>query len=207
MSNTINLMDLIFAGARQRVLAVLLLDPEKTFHVRELSRITDVNPGTLNRELAKLEEAEILKSEVVGNQVRYSAKTQHILFEDLASMFRKTHGVAAEIRKVLNEMEAGIDVAWVFGSIAKGTHTSVSDIDLFVVGSVDFVGLVRALHPLHATLNREVNPVIYSRAELKRKLAKNDRFISEVLASPKIFVKGSIDDVRKLTGNKTSAGT
>ena len=93
MSNDSSLMDLLFPAARQRVLAVLLLQPQSAFHLRELARLTDSHAGTLAREVDKLARTGLLKRSEQGNQVRYNADTRHPLFEDLAAMFRKTHGV------------------------------------------------------------------------------------------------------------------
>ena len=57
MSNISTLMDLLFGGARQRVLAALLLEPDASFHLRELARLTETHAGTLTRELDKLYKA------------------------------------------------------------------------------------------------------------------------------------------------------
>lgn len=60
MSNTLPLIDVLFPAARQRVLAVLLLQPDNSFHLRELARITGGHAGTLGRELDKLTESGLL---------------------------------------------------------------------------------------------------------------------------------------------------
>ncbi len=46
-------MDLLFPTTRQRVLAQLLLNPDETFHSRELARLTESHAGTVGRELEK----------------------------------------------------------------------------------------------------------------------------------------------------------
>ena len=61
MSNNIALMDLLFPGARQRSLAVLLLRPGESFHLRELARLSGTHAGTLGRELEKLAMAGLLR--------------------------------------------------------------------------------------------------------------------------------------------------
>ena len=101
MSNTAALMDLLFPATRQRVLAVLLLEPEASFHLRELARLTGSHAGTLGRELDKLTEAGLLERREQGNQVRYQANAQCPLFGELASMFRKTHGMVPVLREAM----------------------------------------------------------------------------------------------------------
>lgn len=208
MSNTAApaLMDLLFGMTRQRVLAALLLQPEASFHLRELARMTGSHAGTLGRELEKLTEAGLLLRGEQGNQVHYRANTGCPLFEDLAAMFRKTHGVVPALRDALSPLGDVISVAWVFGSTARGTATDNSDVDLLVLGDVGFTALVQAIHPLQASLGREVNPVLYSMAEFARRVQAGDAFARELLAKPKLFVMGDKDDIGEFAGDPAIAG-
>lgn len=199
-------MDLLFGGTRQRVLAVLLLKPDASFHLRELARLTGTHAGTLGRELDKLTEAGLLLREQHGNQVHYRANTGSLLFDDLASMFRKTHGVVPALREALEPLVDRIALAWVFGSTARGGETDRSDIDLLVLGDVGFADLVKAVHPVQADLRREVNPVLYSPGEFVRRLQAGEAFAQELLEKPKLFVMGGRDDVEKLVGVPAATG-
>ena len=205
MSNT-NLMDLLFSAARQRVLAVLLLQPQASFHLRELARLAHSHAGTLARELDKLTQAGLLVRAEQGNQVRYQADASHPLFGDVASMFRKTHGVVPMLREALAPLEAHIQLALVFGSVARGSETAGSDIDLLVLGSVGFAELAQALYPLHELLRREVNPVLYSPQEFVARAQAGEAFARELLDKPKLWVKGADDDLAKLVGHPAPAG-
>lgn len=208
MSNTSSraLMDLLFGGTRQRVLAVLLLQPESSFHLRELARLTESHAGTLGRELDKLTESGLLLRVERGNQVHYQVNTGCRLFDDLAAMFRKTHGAVPMLRKALEPLAGLIEVAWVFGSTAQGTETDRSDIDLLVLGDVGFTELVKAIHPVEASLRREINPVLYSTAEFARRMKAGEAFARELLEKPKLFVMGTKDDIAKLVDDWTAAG-
>lgn len=200
------LMDLLFGGTRQRVLAVLLLRPDASFHLRELARVTDSHAGTLGRELDKLTEAGLLLRAQHGNQMHYRANTGNLLFDDLASMFRKTHGVVPALREALDPLVDRIVLAWVFGSIALGRETDHSDIDLLVLGDVGFADLVQAVHPVEAELRREVNPVLYSPGEFVRRVQAGEAFAQELLEKPKLFVMGDRDDVAKFVGVPAATG-
>ena len=138
-------MDLLFGGTRQRVLAVLLLEPDAGFHLRELARLTDTHAGTLGRELDKLTDTGLVLRSEQGNQVRYQANRGCPLFDELAAIFRKTHGAAALLREALAPLAGRIGVALMFGSMARGTLSAGSDIDLLVIGEVGFAELVQAL--------------------------------------------------------------
>ena len=190
-----NPVELLFSAYRRQVLGLLLLRPEDRFHVREISRLTGVPAGSLHRELRALTDAGLLLREPAGNQVRYRANRTAPLFPELAGIFRKTAGLVDLLRDALAPLAARIDVAFVFGSVAKGTEAAASDVDLFVLGPMSFADVVGVLAPLRERLGREVNPVVMSRAEFAAQRASRDRFVARVMREPKLFVIGSADDL------------
>ena len=200
------LMDLLFGATRQRVLAVLLLRPDASFHLRELARLTGSHAGTLGRELDKLTESGLVLRTEQGNQVHYRANRGSLLFDDLAAIFRKTHGAVPALQEVLAPLDDRIRVAWVFGSVAQGTEGDGSDIDLLVIGDVGFADLVRAVNPLQESLRREINPVLYSSAEFSKRMGAGEAFARELLGTPKLFVTGNKDDIAELVGDQAAAG-
>jgi len=190
-----NPLALLFNAYRRQVLGLLLLRPEDSLHVRELSRLTGVPAGSLHRELRALTEAGLLLREPAGNQVRYRANRTCPIFPQLAEIFRKTTGLVDLLRDALAPLADRIEAAFVFGSIADGSETGTSDVDLFVLGKATFAEVVAALAPLRERLGREVNPVVMRRAEFAAQRAKKDRFLKRVMAEPKLFVIGSADDL------------
>jgi len=192
------LASLIFSAYRKRVLGLLLLHPDRSYHVRELARLTGSSAGTLHKELSKLTLGGVLNRAEVGNQVRYSANRDCPIFEELASILRKTSGLADVLSEALSGVESQIDFSFVFGSVARGEQNSNSDVDVMVVGEIEFSEVIQALHPTQAILQREINPVVYSRAEFLRRVRANEPFILEVLSKSKLFVVGDEHDIRKL---------
>ena len=118
------LAEILFKDYRKRVLALLLLNPDKRYHVREIARITGTIAGTLNKELARLADAGILTKVNIGNQVQYSADKQCPIYEELAGILRKTAGLVQVLANALVSLEEKIDVALVFGSMASDKATS-----------------------------------------------------------------------------------
>lgn len=200
-------MNQLFSPARQRVLAALLLQPQQNFHLRELARLTASHAGTLAREVDKLAQTGLLLRAEQGNQVRYQANTAHPLFEDLAALFRKTHGVVPALREVLVPLDANIALSLVFGSVARGNPAPGSDVDVLVLGSVGFAELAQAVYPLHAALGREVNTVLYTPKEFAKRVRQGDAFARDILAKPKLFVKGSPHELGELAGIGPAAAT
>ncbi len=193
------LSSLLFSDYRRRVLGLLLLHPDTTYHVRELARLTGTSAGTLHKELTKLTNGGVLRRQEVGNQVRYSADRDCPVFEELASILRKTSGLVDVLVEALSSVEKNIALAFVFGSVARGEQQSNSDVDVMLVGGLGFADAVQVLHPVQAILQREINPVVYSSDEFRRRTASDDSFVREVLSQPKLFVVGNENELRKLT--------
>ena len=206
MSNTQATMDLLFPTNRQQVLAALLLEPARSLHLRELARLAGSNAGTLAREVNKLAAAGLLLRSDQGNQARYRANVQHPLFGDLASLLRKTHGIVPALRAALAPLAEQIELAFVHGSVASDTQTEHSDVDVLLVGTVDFMGVVQALYPLHELLGREVNPVVWAPQELADKARAGDAFVRDVLRKPKLWIQGDDHELEQLAGHWPPAG-
>ena len=193
------LSSLLFSDYRRRVLGLLLLHPDTSYHVRELARLTGTSAGTLHKELTKLTNGGVLRRQEVGNQVRYCADRDCPIFNELASILRKTSGLVDVLVEALSSVEKRIVLAFVFGSVARGEQQSNSDVDVMLVGSLGFADAVQVLHPVQAILQREINPVVYSLDEFRRRAASDDSFVREVISKPKLFVVGNENELRKLT--------
>src|SRR5688572_28992065 len=199
-------VSLLFGVYRRGVLALLLLRPEASLHVREIARATGKAPGTLLRELNALAEAGVLARRRVGNQVHFQANAACPIFEDLRNILKKTVGVADVLREALAPLAGKIRAAFVYGSIARGDERAGSDIDLMVVGEVGFADVVAALAPAQELLRREVNPNVYPALEFRRKLAAGEPFLKRVLADRKIFIIGGEDELGKPGAQRKAQG-
>lgn len=190
-------IEFMFSPYRRRVLAVLFLHPDEQFHVRQLERITGVSAGSLHRELKAMAESGLLLREKTGNQVFYRANSDCSIYEELATIFRKTMGLTSLLQDALSGFGDGIRVAFVFGSMASGRQTAGSDLDVCVVGDVSLRQVVEALFPVGETLRREVNPVVMTPEKFSDLSRKKDRFVTRVLSEPMLFVKANRDELAK----------
>ena len=194
MKTESDLSDLLFPNQyRRRVLGLLLMRPEQQIHLRELARAIGAAPGTLKKELDALCDAGLLRAERVGNQVRFSANTAHPVFPELQALIRKTIGLVDALRLSLAPLAGRIDAAFVFGSMASGTESAGSDIDLMVVGDAGFAEIVDATYAAQATLGREINPKVMSASEWQAKKAERNAFLQDVLNKPRIMLIGDAD--------------
>lgn len=192
---TPRLVELLFGSYRRRILGLLLLHPEQSFYVREITRLTGVSSGSLHRELTSLTAAGLLTRSASGNQVRYQADRTCPLFDELAGIFRKTAGLADVLREALEPLGRRIRAAFVFGSVAQGTERATSDVDVMVLGSVRFEQVVEALMPVRERLQRDINPVVMTLEEFRSKVKARDRFASRVAREPKLSILGDLDEL------------
>jgi predicted nucleotidyltransferase len=189
-----------------RVLAALFLHPEKALHVRELARLASASAGSLHRELRSLHQLGLLLRSEIGRQVHYQANARSPVFAELAGLLRKTVGVGDVLRDALATLGDGVELAFVYGSIASGTESPRSDVDVMVLGSAGFADVALALTEAQAFIGREINPTPMSVAEFTRNLKEGQGFASNVAASPKIWLKGDEDDLAELAAHRKAQG-
>ena len=188
--------DLLFPNQyRRKVLALLIANPDVSIHLRELARLTQTSPGTLKKELDLLVAAGLLKSQTLGNQIRFSANIDHPIYPELIALILKTTGLHDVLANALRPLSDHLEVAFVFGSVAKGSETGRSDIDVLVIGDATFGQVNDALYEAQTILAREINPKVMSRQEWTRRRQEEDSFVKDIVSKPKIFMIGSDDDL------------
>ena len=178
---------------RSRLLSYFFTNPEKSLYIRELGIILDLDPGNLSRELRKLEQEGIFTSYTKGQIKFYSLDKKYPLFSDLKNIIFKTEGVEGSLRRLVSEY-AGITLAFIYGSYAKGKERGGSDIDIVVVGSFPRDEFTRKLRALEAKLNREANFNSYTKAEFAKESKKNGGFLNTIIKDKVILLKGRLND-------------
>lgn len=199
---SVNLASVLFGAYRREALALLLLHPETSLHVREIARVTGKVPGTLLRELNLLADAGLLLRKSVGNQVHFQANQGCPIYNDLREILKKTAGIADVLRAALEPLADKIDVAFVYGSVARGDERAGSDLDVMIVGEASFAEVIDALATAHEILRRSVNPNLFSSVEFKEKIKGGEPFLTRVLEDKKIFLIGTADDLRKFVAHR-----
>ena len=142
-----------------------------------------------------MQSAGLLKSQKMGNQTQFSANADHPVYPELAGLIRKTTGLHDVLATALQPLAGLIEVAFVFGSMARSTETSQSDVDVMVIGNASFGEVVNALYDAQTTLAREINPKVMTRAEWLSKQSEQNTFVKELLSKPKLFVRGTENDL------------
>jgi predicted nucleotidyltransferase len=154
-----------------------------------------LQPSSLQRELAHLVAAGILRRRDDGNREYYLAETENPIFGDLQGLLLCTAGLRDVLAAALEPFRDRIAVAFVYGSLARGEEQPQSDIDLMVVGRLGLAELAPALKQVEGTLLRPVNPSLYAPEEIARKCTAGHRFLESVMGQEKLFVLGGKDDL------------
>jgi predicted nucleotidyltransferase len=189
-----SIANVLFSSTRQRLLSALLLNSRQPVYATELANRFGVRPSTLQRDLAKFTQAGILKMFRSGNRAYFQANEECPVLPELRSLLIKTSGLADVLRVELAPLASKIKVAAVYGSIATGTETSGSDIDLLLIGSVKMIELVPLLEQVTGKLRRQINPTLYTPEEFSQKVRRS-HFVQSVLGKPLLFVLGTNSDL------------
>jgi predicted nucleotidyltransferase len=175
---------------RAQILSVLFMHPEKSWYLHELADSLKANPSSLHRELQVLSDAGILSRETSGNRVYFTASQDCPFYHELRGLLTKTTGVIDVLRAALKPLKKKIKLAFVFGSVASGTETSESDIDVLIVGDVKLAEIVPTLSSIEEQTGREVNPIIYTESGLQAKLKKDNSFLNQVSSGAILYIYG-----------------
>ena len=198
-------LDVLFPRTRQEVLSTLLLHDRRSWYLHELAAHLRVRPSSLQRELSRLTDAGILSRRRDGNRVYYRADENCPFLVDLRSLLAKTVGLVDVLRAALGPLQASIEYAFVYGSVARGEETSPSDIDLLVIGQAGLADVAPVLRPAERQLGRPVNPSVYTLGEFTKKMRAKHHFLTGVWGEKKLAVQGDLDELATIIGRQSSA--
>lgn len=190
------LSDLVRSPVRAELLRVFFGLHRSRLYRAEIIALMPFAKESVETQLNALKRMGLVISEKDGNRAYYSANTSHPLYSDLRNIVLKTVGLHDVLASALSDPE--VEFAFVFGSIAAGTETPESDIDLMVIGAVTEYRLAQLLRGIGERLGREINPHVYTHSEIIRRIEANDHFLNDVLSKPRLFLTGNEHDFAQL---------
>lgn len=192
----VGLADALFSSTQQRVLGMLFGQPDRSFYATELINILGVGSGAVQRELARLAQSGLVTVSRVGTQKHYQANPDSPVFHELSGLITKTVGLAEPLREALAPFSSRIKAAFVYGSVAAGSDTAKSDIDLMLISEgLGYADVFESLQAAETRLGRPVNPTLYTPSEWREKVKSSNGFAAKVAARPKLFLIGSEQDL------------
>lgn len=187
---------LIGSKGKVALLSALLDGKQRRIHIRELARNSGLSAPSLMREAKSLVRIGLLREERDGNRVDYLANVDSPLYASLSELVCRTTGPECALRESFAESDN--DVVFIYGSRAKGNERTDSDYDVFVIGREGLRKTAARAGEVASRIGIEVNPYVMATKEFKQRLSAGDHFLSEVMASPKIFLKGDEDELARL---------
>jgi uncharacterized protein len=201
-----SLSETLFSRNRRAVLGLLYGHPDQEFYLRKVVRLSRGGHGAIQRELKSLSDAGIIRRTVRDKQVYFQANAECPVFEELKALIVKTAGAADVLQAALAALGDRIQIAMIYGSVARAQQRLDSDVDVLVVGDVAFQEVVAALAEAQSQLAREVNPTVYAREEFRSKLLAGHHFLRSVLKKEKVFLIGDERELERLVEQRLADG-
>lgn len=192
------LQEILSSRIRSEIFRLLFGLSERQLHIREMERRSGLSVATVRQELQKLLRMQLVEAQRSGNRLYYRANKGHPLYTDIRNIVLKTSGMVDILREVLDK--EGVKIAYVFGSMASNQEGATSDVDLMVIGDVGLRTLSGWLSGVSEQIGREINPHVMNIAEFRKRKQFRDHFITRVLESEKLFIKGSEHDLEAMGG-------
>lgn len=186
--------DALFSRTQQRVLSLLYGQPERSYPLMELIELASSGRGAVQREVQRLTESGLVTVTAQGRQRVFQANRKAPIFNALREIVKKLAGIEGALRDALDPIVDKIDVALLYGSVAKRSDTATSDIDVLIVSDVlTLEDVFAALQGAEKELGRSVSPTLYSRDEFLKRRRSRQPFLSKVLAGDYVTLVGSLD--------------
>lgn len=184
----------LFSGTRQKVLGLLFGQPERSFFMNELIQLANSGSGSVQREVERLSSSGLLAVTQQGRQKSYQANHSSPIYAELCALIKKTIGPAQQLKSLFENTGEDVQLAILYGSVAKQTDRASSDIDLLIVSdTLTLEDLFNLLAPLENDLGRPVSPTLYTVAEFRDRKRAGNPFLARLLASDHIVLKGGVD--------------
>ena len=190
------LEELFGSRARIRILKIFLLNHERDFYQREISTVTNLPIRAVQREMERLVRIGLIEKQIRGNRKYYKCRRNFPIFDELKSIILKTVALGNILKDYLQKKKEKIELAFIYGSFAKGEENITSDIDIFILGNITSKEVSTLLSPAKDSLKREINFVVYKEKEFLKK--KGNHFLKSVIKEPKIFLIGDKSDLKRI---------
>lgn len=188
----------LFSEVQLKVLALLFGQPDRQFQMSELISLANSGVGAVHRIIKRLVGSGLVNEETIGRTRFYRANAHSPVFHEICGLVIKTVALTIPLQSALAPHMESIYAAFIYGSVAGGTDHAASDIDIMIIGEgLSYTEILNAAQPVEAETGRTISVKILTLEEWKKKVKVRNPFLVRVLDQPKIFLKGSDDDIRE----------
>ncbi len=190
-------LELLFTSkVRAEIFRLLFSEPPARLHLRDIARQAGVTAHAVQKEIKNLKSQDLVQEARDGNRVYYMANSAHPIYIDLKNIVLRLVGPVPVLKEALRSDR--IQVAFIFGSIARGEAKATSDVDLIIIGDLGLRKVTSLLSGVSDKLGREINPHVYSQKEYIKRIQSQDHFLTRVLETKKQFIIGSENELERL---------
>ncbi|MGH2878416.1 MAG: nucleotidyltransferase domain-containing protein [Solirubrobacteraceae bacterium] len=176
-----------------RLLALLLLQPERSWTTNELVAALDAPLASVHREIVRTQDAGLLARDDSVRPHRLSAATNSPLYVPLRDLLQRTVGVEHDLREALTV--PGVVAAAIHGSWAGGPRRADSDIDVVVVGDANLRDLRKRTRRVSEQAGRRLDLTLFGLDELKSLEQEQHGFVRHLLQGPLVPLVGDLQEV------------
>ena len=168
---------------RAKLLQLFFENPEKSFYVREMTRVIDEQINSVRRELLNLESIGIIKNETFDNKVYYSANSKHPYTRPLVDIFSKKIDTSRDkdIKETTWEEYCRPVKNYLKGLIVTNRLPGQEGIDLLIIGNDRTKKLTHWAELIEKKQGKPINYVIMCPDDFSYRKSVRDRFVREVL--------------------------
>ena len=180
------MIDSLFGSkTRVKLLHLFLNNPEKSFYVREITRMIDEQINSVRRELANMVSVGIVQQDAIDNKLYYSVNEDYPYIKPLAAIFsdKNTEGGMGAASSVswkgsLGRMR-GLRLAIISGKLVVGSSSAV---DLLLVGDdMSVVTIKNLVKKIEKDRKIEINYAVISYDDFYYRMSVKDRFIMDIV--------------------------
>ncbi len=184
------LVQLFSSRSRVKILRLLLMNEEKSYFIREMSRKIKEHINSVRRELKNLEKIGLVKSFGQGQKKYYQVEVNHIIYPELKSLVFKAQ-VFMEKSFLKNLEKSGKIKLLILTGFFSGVDNSATDI--FIVGTVNRKKLETLIRSFQRKMDHQLHYTVMSKKEFDYRNNLTDRFLFHILENKKIVLIDKIN--------------
>ncbi|NIM47615.1 MAG: hypothetical protein GTN40_05690 [Candidatus Aenigmarchaeota archaeon] len=193
---------------RVKLLNLFFTNPNRSFYVREITRTINEQINSVRRELENLKKLNLVRNKEKAHKLYYSLNPKFKFTDEFKKIFNRIEKVDREIVEEAASATSEEKLAKEFKKIGKVSYASLggyyvqnphSEIDIFIVGKVDRRPLKKLITRLETEAGRELNYCLITQEEFNYRQMLYDRFLTEILNSPKIILIDELEPEVKIS--------
>jgi len=182
----------ITSKTKRSLLKLFLTNPERRFYTREVAKITGEPLNAVRRELGYLGKAGLVTSHKEGNLKYFKVVKEFPFYAELKKIVYSTIALGDYLRNRLKDSES-IELAFIYGSVARNEEIEKSDIDLFIVGEIEEGELHGLISDVEKEIGREINYTLMTQGEFTERRDRGEPFLKRIIGEKKLVLKGNPD--------------